>query len=104
MIKKRKKDKKEQKNIAKKRIEKLFLLAKRNALDSKFDLSDRYVKIARKIAMKYQIKMQRDHKRNFCKYCYSYLLPNVNSRVRINKGKITIYCKNCNKYMRFLIK
>jgi len=101
---KKKKDKKNQKKIAKKRIEKLFLLAEKNSLKKRYDLADRYVKIARKIQMRYQIRMPKKLKRKFCKHCYSYLVPNVNSRVRINRGKIIIYCKNCGKYMRFLIK
>jgi len=90
--------------IAKKRIDKLFLLAEKNAKNSRFDLSDRYIKIARKIAMRYQIKINKDQKRKFCKHCYSYILPNINSRIRINRGKIIIFCKNCNKYTRILLK
>jgi len=97
-------DKKNQKKIAKKRIEKLFLQAEVNVQKKRFDLADRYVHIARKIQMRYQIRMPKKFKRKFCKHCYSYLVPNVNSRVRINRGKIIVYCKNCNRYMRFLIK
>src|SRR3989344_3503218 len=63
-------------------------------------LSNRYVELARKIAMKVQLKMPKKYKRQFCKHCYSYLKPGVNSRVRINKNHVVIYCLECKKYTR----
>lgn len=100
MPKKRIKEKKEQKTIAKKRIVKLFELAEQNALSGKLKLANRYVEIARKISMRYLVPIPKEHKIRFCRHCYSYLLPNVSSRVRINAGKIVIYCNNCKKYTR----
>ena len=95
--------KSEQKKIAKKRIKKLFYLAEKNALDKKLDLADRYIKIARKISMRYLVSIPKYYKRRFCKHCYSYLLPGENCRVRINKGKVLIYCNNCKKLSRIVI-
>ena len=89
---------------AKKRIKKLFLMAEQKALESNFVLADRYVDIARKISMRYLVPIPAEFKRSFCKHCYSYLLPSVNSNVRINKGKIIIFCKNCQKYTRIPFK
>lgn len=97
---KKKKDKKNQKKIAKKRIEKLFLLAEKNSLKKRYDLADRYVKIARKIQMRYQIRMPKKLKRKFCKHCYRILIPGKTSRVRIQNGKIITYCYHCRKYQR----
>lgn len=99
----RNRNKKLEKKIAKSRIEKLFKLAEEKALQGDLNLADRYITIARKISMKYQIKMPKEYKRCFCKHCYSYLLPDVTSKVRINHGKIIIYCKNCKKYTRIPI-
>ena len=92
--------KKIQKKIAKRRIIRLFTLAENYALSGRLKLSDRYVYLARKISMKYLVPIPKEFKRRFCKHCYGYLLPNVNSRVRINKGKIVTYCFNCKKYSR----
>ena len=100
----RKTDKKTQKKIATSRINQLFILAEQNALDGKLNLSNRYVEIARKISMRYLVPIPLEHKRRFCKHCYSYLLPHVNSRIRIHRGKIVIFCNNCKKYTRIPIK
>ena len=97
-------EKKLRKTIAKKRINKLFELAEENALSDKLILANRYVEIARKISMRHLVPIPKEHKIRFCKHCYSYLLPNVNSRVRINAGKIVIYCNNCKKYTRIPLK
>jgi ribonuclease P protein subunit RPR2 len=98
------KDKKIQKKIAKRRINRLFRLAKQNALSNRLNLADRYIDLARKISMRYLITMPIEHKRRFCKHCYSYLLPHVTGRIRVHKSKIVIYCYNCKKYTRIPLK
>ena len=103
MSKNRKIDKKNQKIIAKKRIDFLFNLAEKKALSEDFTLANRYIELARKISMRYLVPIKPEFKRKFCKHCYSFLLPNVNSRVRISRGKIIIFCKNCNKFTRIPI-
>lgn len=89
--------------IGKERINILFNQAQKRFKKNP-ELSHRYVEIARKIAMKYKIQMKREHKRMFCKHCYKFLMPGINSRVRNNNGKMVYYCKNCRKYMRFPLK
>ena len=104
MPKKNSVNKKLQKTIAKKRIDKLFEIAEENALSGKFVLANRYVELARKISMRYLVPITKEYKLRFCKHCYAYLLPNVNSRVRVNKSKIVIHCNNCKKFMRIPLK
>ena len=104
MSKKKQGDKKLQKTIAKKRIGKLFFMAEQKALENKLNLANRYVEIARKLSMRYLVPMPKEYKSRFCKHCYSYLLPDVTSRVRFNSGKIVIYCNNCQKYTRIPLK
>ena len=84
-------------------IRKLFNEAK-SQFNKNPDLSNRYVKIARKLAMKVNLKFPRELKRKFCKHCYLYLVPGKNSRVRIHKSRVIYYCFNCKNYMRFLKK
>ena len=98
------KNKKLQKTIAKKRINKLFEIAEQNALSGKLILANRYVEIARKISMRYLVSIPKEHKIRFCKHCYSYLLPDVTSRVRFNRGRIIVYCNSCKKYTRIPLK
>lgn len=104
MSRRRKRDKKLEKRIAKKRIEKLFSMATKNALKGSLNYADRYVDIARKISMRYQIRIPDEFKHLFCKNCYSYMLPNITCRRRIKRGKIVIFCKKCNEYTRIPIK
>jgi len=100
LTKTKKTKKEEQKKIAKKRIIKLFELAEKKAFENNFDLADRYVHIARKISMKYLVKIPDEYKRNYCKYCYSYLLPGFNKRIRIKNKKLVIFCSDCNRFSR----
>lgn len=94
---------KKQKQIALERIRILFKQAEEE-FNNDPELSDRYVQLARKLSMKYKIPIPRELKRKFCRHCYSYLKPPVNCRIRVNKGKVIYYCRNCRKYMRFLHK
>ena len=93
----------EQLAVAKDRIKKLFSEA---AAVFKKDSSkaDRYIHLARKLAMKYKVKFTSGQKRKFCKHCYKYLVPSVNSRVRLKDKKVITYCLICKKYSRFVYK
>ncbi|OYT61218.1 ribonuclease P [Thermoplasmatales archaeon ex4484_30] len=91
----------ERKRIALKRIHKLFQQAERRAFENRLELSDRYVQLARKIAMRYLIRMPREYKRRYCKHCYSYLLPGKNCRVRLKKKRVVVTCFNCGKKSRY---
>ena len=104
MVKRYKKGKKLKKQIAEGRINHLFQLAEREAINGYFDLSDRYVDIARRKSMRTLVKIPSKYKRNFCKNCYKYLLPSATSRVRIKRGHIIIFCNNCKKITRIPLK
>ena len=99
-----KKDKKMQYLIALKRINKLFLMAESKAFSGNLSLANRYVGIARKLSMKYLAPIPKKFKRRFCKHCYCYLLPDLNSRFRVHRSKLIIYCYNCKKYTRIPLK
>ena len=89
--------------LARERIERLFKLAEIEASDHNLDRANRYVKLARKIGMRYNVRLPKKFKRRFCKYCYSYMVPDLNSRIRIRAGKIVIHCKECGKFTRIPI-
>lgn len=91
------------KKIALEKIKTLFFEAEKQ-FPKDSNLSNRYVKLARKIAMKFNIPMPREFKRKFCKHCYVYLVPNKNCRVRIHKSRVIYSCDNCKKFMRFVLK
>lgn len=89
----------QQQKIAKERIKFLFQQAK-EVFKEDSRLSDKCVKTARRIAMKYKIRLPSAFKKRFCKHCHKYLVPGVNCRVRIHKHRLIYYCLSCRHYMR----
>ena len=84
---------------AKVRIEHLFSLA--DEIYSKHpELSDRYVVLARTLAMKYRTRMPSVLRRKYCHFCYGYLRPGVNCTVRTTGKTLTYTCKRCKKFSR----
>jgi len=88
------------KKIARERIDSLFKEAKKAFKEDK-SLSNRYVEMARKIAMKCKVRIPSELQRSFCKHCYTYLMPGKNLRVRTQEGHVVYYCLECKKFMRF---
>lgn len=88
-----------QKEIAQQRIRILFQQAEEMFTKNKA-WANRYVSLARKIAMKTKTKIPAQLKRRFCKHCYSYLQHGINVRVRTRGGKVIIACLDCKKFMR----
>ncbi|MBN2459603.1 ribonuclease P [Candidatus Woesearchaeota archaeon] len=86
--------------IALERIEHLFLQAEK-AFKDKPLLSNRYVQLARKIAMKYKVSIRSPLKKRFCKHCHSYLKQGVNCTVRLSQKHLVYHCHECKKMMRF---
>ncbi len=82
------------------RIKRLFALA-----DSSFkknpELSDRYVQLARKIGMRYNIRIPRELKRKICAKCHKYMVPGVSCTIRIKSGQKNIKCLACGAVMRY---
>ena len=95
--------KQKQKEIALQRIITLFQQAE-NVFQKNKALADRYVSLARKIAMKVHAQIPRELKRRFCKHCYAYLKPGVNARIRTREGKVIISCLECKKFTRIPIR
>ena len=93
--------KRERKRIALHRIHRLFQQAERRAFENRLELANRYVELARKIAMRYLVRMPRAYKRRYCKHCYAYLVPGKNCRVRLKKRKVVVTCFNCGGLMRY---
>ena len=61
-------------------LEKIKTLFKEASKQKDLKLANRYVDIARKTAMKVNLTIPRELKRRFCKHCYHYLKPGINSR------------------------
>jgi len=85
--------------IAKERIRILFKEAE-SVARKRPDLAKRYVKLAKKIGMRYNVRLG-ELKKKFCKNCYSFFITGVTCSRRLRKGKITIKCFSCNKTIRY---
>src|SRR3989344_8616958 len=91
--------KQKQKEIALQRIKILFQQAE-DVFSKDKALANRYISLARKLAMKVHAQIPRELKRRICKHCYSYLKPGVNARIRTREGKVIISCFECKKFTR----
>lgn len=87
------------KEIARERITTLFQQAQETFPEHP-QLAHRYVELARKIAMKVNGRLPPQYKRKFCKYCYHFLMPGFNARIRTREGKVVITCWDCRKITR----
>ncbi|KXS44359.1 MULTISPECIES: ribonuclease P protein component 4 [Methanohalophilus] len=98
MSKSRKKQKNLMKDLAKQRIERLFKLA-----EASYSVhphrSNRYVTLARRIGMRYRIRLPASLRRRVCRSCNSYLVPGSSSKVRLKKGTVCITCLSCGRKM-----
>jgi len=89
-------------NIVSERIERLFELAKEN-LNKNPERSRDYIKLARKIGMKYNLRLKKEQKRSFCKKCNQLLIQGKTSKVETySKKKLKIIkCLNCGNIYRY---
>lgn len=89
--------------LAQERINVLFKEADDAAKESKLDRASRYVFLARKLAMKYGLRLSREQRRKFCHNCYKYLMPGKNLSVKINPKlqAVEYLCKECGQVSRY---
>ncbi len=90
------------KRIAMERVHILFRLAK-EAINKEPRLAQRYVDVARRIAMRTRLRLPVEYRRLVCRHCKSFIYPGVNCRVRVKQRRephVVITCLNCGKHMR----
>ena len=90
------------KQIARERIRVLFGQA-RLIYAAHPELSNRYVELARKIAMRQRVRIDREFRRQYCHHCYAFLVPGQNMRVRVHRGNVVVTCKSCNRTTRYRV-
>ncbi|MGQ9539199.1 MAG: ribonuclease P protein component 4 [Candidatus Bathycorpusculaceae bacterium] len=94
------------KHIAKQRIQTLFRLAIEVYHEDPC-LAQRYVDLARRVAMAARIRLPTEYRRMICRHCKRFILPGVSCRVRIKQlreSHVVITCLNCGKPMRIPLK
>lgn len=88
------------KKIARERIDILFGNAKEWA-DNDSERSRRCILIAKRIAMKQRMRIPKRFRRLFCPQCHTLLRPGINSRIRIQRGRVIQTCLICGQRKRY---
>ncbi|MEM3437003.1 MAG: RNase P subunit [Nitrososphaerales archaeon] len=92
------------KDLAMQRIDILLENAIRSARDN-MKLAQRQAYIAKRICMKFNLRLPYEKRQLFCKRCKKFIVPGINSLVRFgNKPKsIRIRCLECGHVYRKII-
>jgi len=83
--------------IAKERIDILF----DEAAEAPDDLARRYIKLAKKIGMRYNVKIGSERKKTYCKYCFT---PFKGTAAKLKNGFIVRKCRHCGKVTKIKFK
>lgn len=84
-----------ERQVARRRIDRLFELAHGRALSGELPLADRAVTLARRIAMRYQTGLEPHQRDRVCRTCGRYLAPGSSARVRVEDGMRRSTCLAC---------
>ncbi len=71
------------------------------------ELAERQANLAKKLSMKYRVRMPYHLRMNFCKKCKKFIVPGFTARVRTGRSdvkSIRITCNFCNHTYRKIIK
>ncbi len=96
-----KREKKLERKIALRRVQFLLSIAQEIKFED-YELARRYVNLARKISMRYRIRIPKDL-RLYCKRC-GYPYRHDRMRVRVVKSRVVITCLNCGFVKRIPIR
>ena len=70
------------------------------------NLAEKQANLARRISTRYRIRMPYELRINFCKKCKKFIVPGINSRIRIGRTSlksIRITCNFCEHTYRKVI-
>ncbi len=97
-------------NPARKKIalERMYILVKVAISNARSDpnLAEKQANLARRISTRYRIRMPYELRINFCKKCKKFIVPGINSRIRIGRTSlksIRITCNFCEHTYRKVI-
>lgn len=93
--------KKDAKDIAKERIDRLFELAEKEARAGNTSRSKRYVTLALRMGERHKVRVA--HRRTYCGSCLSFFVAPRNVRVRTGRGRVSMTCLECGSVARYPI-
>lgn len=89
----------EELKIARERIGILFDEAKKQIKSDK-NLANRYVTLARKIGMRYNLSLPTEFRNFICTKCKKFMYPGITAKVSTSKGCIRKQCLQCSHIMK----
>jgi len=86
--------------IASERIASLFALAEKEAAGKLPELASRYVDLARRIGMRYNVRLLPEYAELYCRGCSSYWVEGRTVRTRLRGGLRVRTCLRCGRERR----
>jgi len=86
--------------IARNRVADLFALAEREARGPQPELADRYVVLARRIGMRYNVRLLREYRELYCRGCSAFWVEGRTVRTRMRAGRRVRTCLRCGRQRR----
>lgn len=93
-----------ERELALARIQRLFHLAVDSQRSEEPASSARYVQLARRIAMRYQVSIPSGLRRQLCRSCGALLIDGKTARHRIIRGRLSVTCLRCGTVKRYPFK
>jgi ribonuclease P protein subunit RPR2 len=90
--------------IARERISHLFSLAEREAGGGHGELADRYVTLARRIGMRYNVRLISEYRDLYCRRCSTFWVEGRTVRTRFRAGRRVRTCLKCGRQRRVRVK
>lgn len=90
--------------IARERILDLFELARREATEGDPTLADRYVRLARDVAARYNVRFLPEYRELYCRGCSAYWIEGRSVRTRLHGGRRVRTCLRCGRSRRTALK
>jgi len=89
-------------------LERMYILVKTAISNARSDpnLAEKQANLARRISTRYRIRMPYELRINFCKKCKKFIVPGINSRIRVGRTplkSIRITCNFCEHTYRKVI-
>lgn len=94
---------KKQLDIAAERIAILFEEAEKE-FAAHPERADAHARAAKRIALKYNVRLPRALKEKLCKKCGKFLKKGANAKVRLSGGCLTVICASCGARQRYRFK
>ncbi len=90
--------------LAGERIADLFALAEREAVTGDPARADRYVALARRIGMRYNVRLMPEYRELYCRGCSRFWVEGRTVRTRIRSGRRIRTCLACGRERRTILR